>query len=194
MLKKNPADQQGDIQVYLFDHAVLLVRVKTINKREDLKVYRKPIPLELLTIAEMNEILPNRIGLLKSPTSGLTLGSRTTTMSSQASKESSKQQGYPITFEHLGKDGYKITLYCSTQIQQQKHIEHIDAQQRALSARANIYTKTVVNEGFFTSIIRVNCCAPIGKFIFLTVIKIILTNIRWWPQAGLGYRSGDLFT
>ena len=39
-LKKAPADN-NDIQAYLFDHAVLLVRVKIINKREELKVYRK---------------------------------------------------------------------------------------------------------------------------------------------------------
>jgi RHO1 GDP-GTP exchange protein 1/2 len=162
MLKKTQQDQQGDIQAYLFDHAVLLVRVKMINKKEDLKVYRKPIPLELLTIAEMNDVLPNRAGIIKRPSSGLTLGGRTATMQTQQSRDSSKQQGYPITFEHLGKEGYKITLYCSTQIQQQKLIEHIDAQQRILSARANIYTKTIINEGFFTSAIRINCCAPIG--------------------------------
>ncbi|KAK5045872.1 RHO1 GDP-GTP exchange protein 2, partial [Cryomyces antarcticus] len=35
-LKKGPSDS-GDIQAYLFDHAVLLVRVKMINKREDFK-------------------------------------------------------------------------------------------------------------------------------------------------------------
>jgi RHO1 GDP-GTP exchange protein 1/2 len=176
MLKRSPQDQQGDIQAYLFDHAVLLVRVKTINKKDDLKVYRKPIPLELLTIAEMNEILPNRVGMIKRPSSGLTLGGRTTTMTSQASRDSSKAPVYPITFEHLGKDGYKITLYCSTQIQQQKLIEHIDTQQQVLSARANIYTKKIVSEGFFTAQIRVFCCAPIGKSNCL-VGKLLLTDL-----------------
>jgi hypothetical protein len=102
--------------------------------------------------------------MIKRPSSGLTLGGRTTTMTSQASRDSSKAPVYPITFEHLGKDGYKITLYCSTQIQQQKLIEHIDTQQQVLSARANIYTKKIVSEGFFTAQIRVFCCAPIGKF------------------------------
>jgi hypothetical protein len=164
MLKRTPQDQLGDIQAYLFDHAVLLVRVKTINKKEDLKVYRKPIPLELLTIAEMNELLPNRAGALRRPPSGLTLGGRAPTMPNQAARDT-KPSVYPITFEHLGKEGYKITLYCSTQIQQQKLVEHIDTQQRVLSARANIYTNTVVNERFFNSAIRVNCCAPIGKMV-----------------------------
>ena len=39
-LKKGPTDS-GDVHAYLFDHAVLLVRVKVVNKREELKVYKK---------------------------------------------------------------------------------------------------------------------------------------------------------
>jgi RHO1 GDP-GTP exchange protein 1/2 len=39
-LKKGPTDN-SDIQAFLFDHAMLLVRVKVMNKREELKVYRK---------------------------------------------------------------------------------------------------------------------------------------------------------
>lgn len=39
-LKKGPTDS-NDMHAYLFDHAVLLVRVKVVNKREELKVYRK---------------------------------------------------------------------------------------------------------------------------------------------------------
>jgi RHO1 GDP-GTP exchange protein 1/2 len=39
-LKKTPTDN-SDIQAFLFDHAVLLVRIKVVNKRDELKVYRK---------------------------------------------------------------------------------------------------------------------------------------------------------
>jgi hypothetical protein len=162
MLKRSPQDQQGDIQVYLFDHAVLLVRIKTVNKKEDLKVFRKPIPLELLVIGEMNELLPKG-GPIKRPSSSL-MATRTQTMTSQSSKDSSKQ-GLPVTFKHLGKGGYEITLYCSTPIQQQKWIELIDQQQRNLREQSNIFTKTILNEGFFTGNNRINCCVPIGKFI-----------------------------
>lgn len=38
-LKKS--DGGGDIQCFLFDHALLLVRIKIVNKREQYKVYRK---------------------------------------------------------------------------------------------------------------------------------------------------------
>jgi hypothetical protein len=157
-LKKAPTDQTGDIQAYLFDHAVLLVRMKTVNKREELKVYRKPIPLELLVIAEMHELIP-KMGIAKRPSSGL-MATRTQTMTSQAGKDG-KQSGYPITFKHLGKGGYELTLYCSSAIQQQKWMEAVDKQQTSLRDRSNIFTKENINEGFFTANTRINCCVPI---------------------------------
>jgi len=41
-LKKSPTDTSGqDIQVFLFDHALLLVRIKIVNKRETYKVHRR---------------------------------------------------------------------------------------------------------------------------------------------------------
>lgn len=39
-LKKSPTDP-SEIQAYLFDHAMLLVRVKTVGKKEEVKVYRR---------------------------------------------------------------------------------------------------------------------------------------------------------
>jgi len=168
-LKKNPTDNNADILAYLFDHAVLLVRVKNVNKREEYKVYRKPIPLELLVIAQMDEIIP-KLGLTKRPSSSL-MGARTNTMTTTKT-ESTKQQGYPITFRHLGKGGYELTLYCTSQIQQQKFMENIEQQQRSLRERSNIFTKTKLNEGFFpTGSHRVNCCVPIGEFIRCTVLS-----------------------
>ncbi len=158
-LKKGPTDNP-DIQAYLFDHAVLLVRIKVVNKREDMKVYKKPIPLELLVITQMEDFMP-KLGVTKKSTSSLIPSTRSQTMT--ATKTDPKQQGYPITFKHLGKGGYELTLYCSSQIQQQKWMEHIDAQQRTLRERSNIFTKSVLNEGFFTAAIRVNCCVPIGE-------------------------------
>jgi hypothetical protein len=157
-LKRNLADSQGDIQTFLFDHAVLLVRVKMVNKREELKVYRKPIPLELLVIDQMEQLLP-RQGVPKRSSTNL-IGARTQTMTNQNPREIATK-GCPLTFRHLGKGGYDITLFCSTPIQQQKWIEHVDAQQQVLRDRNQIFTKTVLNEGFFTAIIKVNCGVPI---------------------------------
>lgn len=156
-LKKSATDTQADIQAYLFDHAVLLVRSKTVNKREQLKVYRRPIPLELLVIAEMHELIP-KVGIVKRPSSGL-MATRTQTMTGVNNKDP-KQTGYPVTFRHLGKGGYELTLFCSSSIQQQKWMENVDKQQQELRLRSNVFVKVNLSEGFFNAQTRVNCCVP----------------------------------
>jgi hypothetical protein len=144
-LKRNPTDATGDLQTYLFDHCVLFVRVKTVNKKEELKVYRKPIPLELLVISEMEQLIP-RQGVAKRSSTNL-IGTRTQTMTTQSVKDIAAK-GYPLTFKHLGKGGYDLTLFCSTAIQQQKWVEHVDQQQQTLRQRGeSIYTKSVLNQG-----------------------------------------------
>ncbi|KAL1609724.1 RHO1 GDP-GTP exchange protein 2 [Nothophoma quercina] len=160
-LKKTPTETTGDITCYLFDHAVLLVRSKTVNKREEQKVYKKPIPLELLVITQMDEIIP-RLGIAKRPSGTTLMGAGAKAIQAAAPRaDANKQQGYPITFKHLGKGGYEMTLYASTPISQQKWMEHIESQQRTLRERSNIFTKSVINEGFFSAAIRVTCAVPL---------------------------------
>ncbi|KAH7559014.1 CNH domain-containing protein [Bipolaris maydis] len=161
-LKKTPTEATGDITCYLFDHAVLLVRAKTVNKREEQKVYKKPIPLELLVITQMEEVNP-KLGIAKRPSANLIAGKAIAAATPK--NNDPKQQGYPITFKHLGKGGYELTLFASTPISQQKWMEHIDSQQRSLRERSNIFTKTIVHEGPFSlnspTTIRVTCAVPL---------------------------------
>ncbi|KAF2155722.1 citron like protein [Myriangium duriaei CBS 260.36] len=151
-LKKTPTTEVPDVQAYLFDHAVLLVRHKIVNKREEQKVYRKPIPLELLVIAQMADD-PKNSG--KRPSSSMIPGARTMTNTTP------KEGGYPLTFKRLGKGGYELMLFCTSQIMQTKWMEHIKTQQEKLRERSNVFTKTNINENFFSAAIRVNCCVPI---------------------------------
>lgn len=155
--KKTPTDS-SEVTAYLFDHAVLLVRIKVVNKREEYRVYRKPIPLELLVIAQMDEVIP-RVGISKRPSSSL-LSNKAT------ANPPSTKDGLPITFRHLGKGGYEQTLYATSPTQRRKFIEMVEEQQRKLRERnSNFYNKTVLCEKFFTAINRVNCLVPIGKSI-----------------------------
>ncbi|KAK5170553.1 RHO1 GDP-GTP exchange protein 2 [Saxophila tyrrhenica] len=155
-LKKAPTNDVADITAYLFDHAVLLVRVKTVNKREEMKVYRKPIPLELLQIKEMDMVLP-KLGISKRPSSSMIPGvGRTVTANRPAG-----EQGYPITFKGLGRAGYELTLYCTSPIQREKWMEHIQTQKDKLSERHKIFTMSKLNEGYFNASRRINCCRPI---------------------------------
>ncbi|KAI9889589.1 MAG: RHO1 GDP-GTP exchange protein 2 [Vezdaea aestivalis] len=185
-LKKGPTDQ-GDILVYLFDHAVLLVRLKSFNKREEQKVFKKPIPLELLVIAQMDEVIP-RMGIAKRPSSSLIPG--TTPKPDPAVKT-----GFPITFKHIGKGGFETTLYATTQMQRHKWIEHIEAQQTALKNRSNIYNKIVLCEKFFPATNRVNCLVPVDggrKLVYGTDSGLYVSERKQNQPSSKPKRVADL--
>ncbi|EXJ80543.1 hypothetical protein A1O1_08689 [Capronia coronata CBS 617.96] len=173
--KKSPTDT-AEVQVYLFDHAVLMCRVKNVNKREELRVYRKPIPLELLVIAEMDQVIP-RLGIAKRPSSSLIPGAKSSMSSAPGQKEV-----YPITFRHLGKGAYELQLYATSITQRKKFIELVEEQQRKLRERSsNFYTKTILCQGFFNAQNRVNCLVPTDggrKLIYGTDNGIYIAD-RW---------------
>ena len=156
-LKKTPTDP-SDIQAYLFDHAVLLVRVKMVGKKEEVKVYRRPIPLELLSIREMEEINP-KLGIAKRPSSSLIPGAKS------ATSDSSKKEGFPITFRHLGKGGYELTLYANTAGSRNKWMEYIGDQQAILRKRGDFYNRSILSSNFFSASNKVNCVAPFGSLL-----------------------------
>lgn len=123
----------------------------------------KPIPLELLSIKEMDEVIPKQ-GVVKRPSSSLIPGTKSNTT------EASKKEGFPISFRHLGRKGaYELTLYTSTAGVRKKWLEHIGEQQAILRARGNFHNNTILSDNFFTAANRVNCVAPFGKSSLLII-------------------------
>ena len=160
-LRKGPNDS-NEIAVFLFDHAVLFAKQKTSNKKDELRVYRRPIPLELLVIAQMDEVIPKQ-GIGKRPSSSLTLSSLGARAALNAPKQgpSGDKSTWPITFKYLGKPQYELTLYAGNQVTRQKLMEHIESQQSKLRDRTNVYTKSILCDNFFTASNKVNCLVPI---------------------------------
>ncbi|AEO54767.1 hypothetical protein MYCTH_2297751 [Thermothelomyces thermophilus ATCC 42464] len=170
--KKSPTENP-DITAFLFDHAVLLVRIKQVGKTEEVKAYRRPIPLELLSIKEMEEVIPQ--SGVKRSSSGILPALRNT------GTEAKKGEGWPITFRHLGKNGYELTLYASNQSGRQKWLEVIDNAQQKLRARADFLNTTVITSGFFAGTNKVNCVAPFDggrKLIYGTDNGIYVSDRR----------------
>lgn len=156
-LRKSPTDQ-SEIMCFLFDHALLLAKAKVTNKKEELKVYRRPIPLELLVVPELEEFMP-KSGLAKRPTSNLASG-RAAVL---PQKNNQNRETFPITFRYLGKPPYQITLFATSYLIWKKWMESIEARQSKLRDRVNIYNKSILCDNFFNSMNRVNCLVPIGK-------------------------------
>lgn len=165
-LKKTPTDP-SDIQAYLFDHAILLVRVKTVGKKEEVKVYRRPIPLELLSIREMEE---PKLGIAKRPSSSLIPGTKS------SNNDTTKKEGFPITFRHLGKGGYELTLYANTQNSLGTWWKHIEEQQTRLRKRGDFYNRTILSDNFFSAANRVNCVQPFGVYFLHSFLNIANTQ------------------
>ncbi|KAK7946568.1 uncharacterized protein PG986_010889 [Apiospora aurea] len=148
--KKSPNDQ-AEITAFLFDHAVLLVRIKQAGKGEEIKAYRRPIPLELLSIREMDEVIPQQ-GMKRTSSSIIPLRAGNT--------DNKKVEGWPITFRHLGKNFYEQVLYASNQAARKKWLEYIDNAQQRLRARADFFNVGIVSAEFFSAANHINTATP----------------------------------
>ena len=177
-LKKNPTDNNADITTYLFDNALLFTRPKTTNKREELRVYKRPIPLGLLVINQMDEVIP-RVGLAKRPSSSLIPGTRGREPTNQPRQETKQQQGHPLTFKHLGRGSFEVTLYATSPFQREKYIKLVNEQQELMREHKNIFAKTIISEGFFNANTRITCGVPIDggrKFVVGTDAGVYLVD------------------
>ncbi|KAL5531399.1 hypothetical protein ACEPAG_4276 [Sanghuangporus baumii] len=154
----------GDLQIFLFDHALLMVKQKDKNKHEMHKVYRRPIPLELLLIACPDEQGNTFRQQGKAP-------SKTLTKRNSFNKNlppppptivpvKSGKDGFSITFVHLGRKYYQLTLWAQSQVNRKKWLDMIHKQQEVMRERSLVFDTVTLSEGFFTGPNRVNCAAP----------------------------------
>lgn len=152
----------GDLMVYLFDHALLMVKQK--SKHEQHKVYRRPIPLELLFISVPDENPqtnrpPNRQPRTLTKKNSLNRG---VPYAPAIPVKVDGKGGFAITFVHLGRKFYHLTLWASTFVSHRKWLENIMKQQELLRERSMVFETVTVSEGFFTASNKVNCAAPFG--------------------------------
>ncbi|SPC63074.1 probable to GDP/GTP exchange factor Rom2p [Ustilago sp. UG-2017b] len=183
-LKKRGGTQSesAELQVLLFDHALLMVKPKMVNKHELYKVYRKPIPLELLIVTVYDEV-PTGKGSSTRPKSVMSrtsTGTRYSGTPGTAPKQDAKT-GYALTFAYLGKKGYSMTLWASTFVSRKKWFENIESRQEILRQRSNIFDTITLSENFFLGPNRVNCSVPFDfgrRIIYGTDDGVYLSDLR----------------
>jgi hypothetical protein len=147
--KNQDKDNQGDIQVYLLDHVLLFVRVKVINKREQHKVFQRPIPLPLLFVSSTEEMTSLR-PFMKRP------GAYAHVLSHPSSTDTKN----PISFAYIGRRGYELTLYGATNSAQESLVSVIEQQQNKLLEQNDVFTLTPLTERMFDMSNRINCLVP----------------------------------
>ncbi|KAG8900412.1 RHO1 GDP-GTP exchange protein 2 [Tulasnella sp. 408] len=166
MLKQRGGEgDNGNLQVFLFDHALLIVKAKT--KDERFPLYKRPIPLELLVVAAHEEPT-NRPTNMKNRQ---TIIRRNSFSRGDKDKDrengflplplkSDSKNGYPITFMHLGGKGYVLTLWANSAVGRNKWLEEIAKQQEVIRERSMTFDTLSLSEGFFFGENKVNCAAP----------------------------------
>lgn len=139
--KRGTQSDTSEIQVYLFDHALLMVKIKVIHKTEVYRVYRRPIPLELLQVTIYEDGNIHKGQKPRAIHSSSSMGHRTTVGASPGHpipKQDAKS-GYAITFTYLGKHGYSLTLWASTVSGRDKWFEHTEARQEIVRQQSRIF-------------------------------------------------------
>ncbi|KAG8933108.1 RHO1 GDP-GTP exchange protein 2 [Tulasnella sp. 408] len=129
-----------DLQVFLFDHALLMVKANT--KHGQLRVYKRPIPLELLVVE--------------------TQGEYTHRSSLSRELESDSRGEYPITFTYLGRNGYSLKLWESTVAGRTKWLEEISKQQEAVRKSDTIFNTVSLGVDSYRWE-KFKCAAPFGQ-------------------------------
>jgi len=139
--KRGTQSDSSEIQVYLFDHALLMVKIKVVHKTEVYRVYRRPIPLELLKVTIYEDGNIQKGQKPRAIHSSSSMGHRTSigpTPGHPIPKQDAKS-GYAITFTYLGKHGYSLTLWASTLSGRDKWFEHTEARQEIVRGQSRIF-------------------------------------------------------
>ncbi|CAO3582374.1 unnamed protein product [Absidia cylindrospora] len=158
--KGNSTSEASDLQVFLFDHYLVFAKIKYHDHLEYYKVYRKPIPLVLLTITTSgNNLRAKRASTLlsysRSSVSNLnsysSLPRASTSENLLTSKSSASSSS--ITFYHHGRKGSPpITLYASNITSRKTWMEKITQQQDLLTRKRAVFSvRNIVERQFLTS-------------------------------------------
>jgi hypothetical protein len=91
--------------------------------------------------------------------------SSTTTSSNQPPPGADKnKQGFALTFIHLGRRGYQLTLWASTWTTRKKWLDKIEERQHELRERSLVFETLPLSAGYFVGTNRLTCAAPFGEF------------------------------
>ncbi|KDR80624.1 hypothetical protein GALMADRAFT_60620 [Galerina marginata CBS 339.88] len=191
MVYKGPLNKRdGEIQVYLFDHALLFTKLVKTKQHEQYKVYRRPIPLELLLITAPPPEESNGNGTVRSQQrktqalvrkSSFDKGRGVPGVVSVVTIKNDHKGQYWINFIHLGRKYYNLMLWATSPMSHKKWLEVIYKQQQIMRERSVIFDTVNLSEGFFSGPNKVNCAAPYSggrRVVYGTDDGVYLSDLR----------------
>ncbi|KAJ2959350.1 hypothetical protein NQZ79_g5117 [Umbelopsis isabellina] len=172
--RKGSGSESSEVQVFLFDHYLVFAKIKYMPTGEYYKVYRRPIPLELLQSSIPDSVAHKRASSILPYTRTAMSGNSIYSLKSSASEinlnngSQSKTGGHAITFVHLGRKGAPpFTLYVPTMTQRRTWLDKISRQKEALTAKQRVFEVVTLSERQFISTNRVHHTALYDKQLVL---------------------------
>ncbi|KAF1802846.1 hypothetical protein FB192DRAFT_1114470 [Mucor lusitanicus] len=164
--KGNSSSEASDLQVFLFDHYLVLAKIKYEDHLEKYKAFRRPIPLELLSINVSSSNRQKRASSILPYSRSTNLATMNNAAPRPSTSESlataAKSSSLSITFIHHGRKGAPaITLFTSASSMQQIWIKKIMDQKALLSETRSIFSIVPLIKHHFTVANRVNNTATI---------------------------------
>ncbi|KHC82173.1 hypothetical protein MGS_01724 [Candida albicans P78042] len=153
------------IDLYLFEHALLLVKHKIQNKREQHKVFEKPMYLPLLFVNSGMEIPTNRTimphryhGSLVSDTSIRPQRAESNYIGNTLNSSSTPK--FQLNFFGLGSNQVHASLFADDLTIQNQVLSQISAQQKKLIDANDIFSLCKFETRRFTGNNKINCAVP----------------------------------
>lgn len=162
---------KGEVQVYVIDHAVIFVKIKIVNRKEQYRVYNRPIPVGLLTVKLP---LENRQKELLH-VDGISLNGPFV---------KARLSDPRITFTHMGRKGYDLTLFF-TPPQQKLLMESLNTQRQLIATNCDIFKLTALTRRFFDFANRLNCVVPFDggkRLLYGTDSGVYMSNVTRTPN------------
>lgn len=150
------------IDLYLFEHALLLVKHKIQNKREVHKVFEKPISLPLLFINSGFEI-PTFRSAMAHRLDGSVIsdtGLKNRVESSNFGTGSSSAPKLQVNFLGLGKSQVHAALFADDITNQNQVLQQVYQQQKKLIEKHDIFSLSKFETRRFHGNNKINCAVP----------------------------------
>ncbi|PVH14276.1 uncharacterized protein CXQ87_002404 [Candidozyma duobushaemuli] len=171
------------IDLYLFEHALLLVKHKIQNKREVHKVFEKPIYLPLLFVNSGYDS-PGIKSILQFRENGSIVSDTSLRNRAEASNYnpvSSSQQKLQVNFLGLGNNPVHVSLYADDVTNQSQILSQVQQQQRKLLDKHDIFSLSKYETRRFTGHNRINCAVPCyggKKLLYGTDAGVWVSTVR----------------
>ncbi|KAF9260341.1 CNH-domain-containing protein [Marasmius fiardii PR-910] len=153
------AKKNGELKVYPLDHVLLFTKPRKSREHEQLKVYRPPVPLQLLHISCSDD--PN-----------------------SATEDSATfrvhQPTFWINFTHLGRKHSTLLLWANSRLIMEKWTRSIRKQQQVLQDRSRLFDAVFLSKEFFTAHNKVNCAALLyeRKMVYGAEDGVYISDLR----------------